>query len=356
VAGEGYLYTMYRSGPREVVIALDAGTGETVWEHRYPSTPVEGQDTEYGEGPNARPLLAEGRLYTIGFAGIMHCLEPATGVVLWSRDLLQELGASTVVLGYSASPVEFEDTVIALVGGPGQGVVAFDKKDGRVVWRSLDSEPSFATPVLMTIHGQDQLVAFMATEVVAADPRTGAPLWRYPIRNQYPQNICAPIQIGGDLVFVSTTEAGSRGLRVVRDGGFRVEEAWSTRRVQCFYDDFAVIGDTIYGTSGTQSGPRMSAIHARTGEIAWRVRGFRLSHTLAVGGHLILLDDEGTLTLASPAPGGLEVHAEAPVLSSPALTPPTLLGTVLYARDQRRIVALELGLPAPDAVSTPGPG
>jgi hypothetical protein len=86
----------------------------------------------------------------------------------------------------------------------------------------------------------------------------------------------------------------------------------------------------------------MTAINARTGEIVWRVRGFNLSHVVAVGGFLALLDDEGKLTLATPGPDGLEVHAKARILSSPALTPPTLHGTVLYARDQSEIVALEL--------------
>jgi hypothetical protein len=89
----------------------------------------------------------------------------------------------------------------------------------------------------------------------------------------------------------------------------------------------------------------MSAINARTGEIAWRVRGFNLSHVIAVGDRLILLDDEGKLTLATPGPDGLTVHSDARILSSPALTPPTRHGTVLYARDQREIVALELGPP-----------
>jgi outer membrane protein assembly factor BamB len=334
---------MYRSDNSEVVISLDARTGETVWEHRYDSTPVEGQDTEYGEGPNARPLLADGRLYTIGFAGVMHCLDSTTGDLLWSHDLLGALGGDVGELGYSASPVEYGETIIALVGGRGQGVVAFDKRNGHVLWKNLDFKPSFATPAIMRIRGEDQLVAFMATEVVGADPRTGELLWRYAIRNHYPQNICTPIQIDDDLVFVSTTEAGSRGLRVVRNDGVRVEELWSTTRLQCFYGTFVLVGETIYGTSGIQSGPRMSAIHARTGELAWRVRGFNLSHIVAAGGRLILLDDEGKLTLATPTSDGLEVHAEAGILSSPALTPPTLDGTVLYARDQHDIVALELG-------------
>jgi outer membrane protein assembly factor BamB len=342
VVNEDRLYTMYRFGNSEIVICLDAGTGETVWEHSYVSTPVDGQDIDYGEGPNAAPLLADGRLYTIGFAGVMHCLDPASGDVLWSHDLRGELGGNVVELGYSASPVEYADTIIALVGDRGQGAVAFDKQDGHVVWKNLDFEASYATPAIMKIHGEDQLVAFMATEIVGADPNTGELLWQYAIRNQYPQNICAPIQVDEDLVFISTGEAGSRGLRLVKDDAYRVEELWSTTKVQCFYGSFVLVGDIIYGTSGFQSGPRMSAINARTGELVWRSRGFDLSHVVAVGDFLVLLDDEGKLSLATPGPDGLEVHAKARVLSSPALTPPTLHQTVLYARDQSEIVALEL--------------
>ncbi len=335
VAGEDRLYTMFRSGTSEVVVCLDAGTGETVWEYRYTSTPIAGQDTEFGEGPNAAPLLADGRLYTIGFAGVMHCVDPASGDVLWSHDLRAELGGTVVELGYSASPVEYGDTIVALVGGRGQGAVAFDKTDGRIVWRNLDFEASYASPAIMSIHGEDQLVAFMATEIVGADPNTGDLLWRYAIRNQYPQNICAPIQVDDALLFVSTGEAGSRGLGLVQDNTFRVEELWSTTRVQCFYGSFAQVGDTVYGTSGYPSGPRMSAIDARTGEIVWRARGFNLSHVVAVDDLLVLLDDEGKLSLATPTSAGLDLHAEAQILSPPALTPPTLRGTVLYARDQR---------------------
>lgn len=343
VAREGRLYTMYRSGSSEVAVCLDARTGETVWEHRYESTPVEGQDTDYGEGPNAAPLLTGGRLYTIGFTGVMHALDAKTGEVIWSRDLRSELGATVIELGYSSTPVEYKETVIALVGGPGQGAVAFDKQDGRVVWKNLDFTPSYATPAIMSIHGEEQLVAFMETEIVGADPANGKLLWEYGIRNYYPQNICAPVQVDDDLLFVSTFEAGSRGLRLVRDGAFRVEEAWSTTRIQCFYGTFAMLEGIIYGTSGLASGPRMSAIDARTGEIVWRARGYRLSHVVAFGDGLVLLDDEGKLTVATPGPGDLTVHSETSILSSPALTPPTLDGTVLYLRDQRRVVALDLG-------------
>ena len=72
--GDGYsailaeadrLYTMYRSGKNEVVISLDAKTGKTLWEYQYESTPLKGIDANYGKGPNATPLLADGRAVRI---------------------------------------------------------------------------------------------------------------------------------------------------------------------------------------------------------------------------------------------------------------------------------------------------
>src|SRR5687767_8351328 len=64
--GEGYsgiasvgdtLYTMYRRGEEEVVVAIDAATGVTRWEHAYPATWLSGMDAQQGPGPHATPLV-----------------------------------------------------------------------------------------------------------------------------------------------------------------------------------------------------------------------------------------------------------------------------------------------------------
>ena len=64
---------------------------------------------------------------------------------------------------------------------------------------------------------------------------------------------------------------------------------------------------------------------------------------MGVGEDPIVLDEDGTLTPATPTPDGLTVHAEAPVLEATARPAPTTLGTILFARDQASIVALDLG-------------
>ena len=57
---------------------------------------------------------------------------------------------------------------------------------------------------------------------------------------------------------------------------------------------------------------------------------------------LIVLDEEGTLGLATVTPQGMKVLARAEILSSNAWTAPTLAGTRLYVRDRRTIRALDL--------------
>src|SRR6188508_1855521 len=72
IASEGgRLYTMYRplaTGGRsqeEFVAALDAATGATIWEHKYPS-PTAGLNFTEGAGPHSTPLVTADRVYATG--------------------------------------------------------------------------------------------------------------------------------------------------------------------------------------------------------------------------------------------------------------------------------------------------
>ena len=79
---EGVLYTMYRRGSDEVVVALDAQTGKGVWEFAYAAPEWEGFNTGYGPGPHSTTMVVEGRVYAIGVRSLLHCLEKKTGKVV----------------------------------------------------------------------------------------------------------------------------------------------------------------------------------------------------------------------------------------------------------------------------------
>ena len=87
----------------------------------------------------------------------------------------------------------------------------------------------------------------------------------------------------------------------------------------------------------------MAAVNIRTGEIAWRKRGFSKANCTHADGKLFILDEDGNLAVTSATPDGLEVLSKARVLEKVAWTVPTIVGKTLYARDNGTIVALDLG-------------
>jgi outer membrane protein assembly factor BamB len=347
--GAGRLYTMYRAGGKEIVISLDATTGETIWEHGYESAlPTQHKD-DYGTGPNATPLLTGGRLYSIGIAGMMHCRSADTGSVLWSHDLLTEFDGTILEYGYSSSPIDYKDTVIVLVGGKGRSIVAFNKNDGSITWENLDFANSYSTPQILEILGEEELVTYMQTEVIGADPTDGTLKWRYPITNRWKQNISLPIPAGDEMLFISSLRAGSRGLRLGRNAGrMEVEEVWSTRKIQKFFSTAVAIGDHVYTSTGRPGATSVVAVNMLTGSIAWRERGFGRANLLGADDRFIILDEGGDLILATATPDGLTVHSRITALEAPSWTAPTLVGTTLYMRDRKHIMALDLGRPAGD--------
>lgn len=339
----GKLYTMYRVGEEEeAVVVLNAKTGETVWEHRYTMMPDEGHVHQFGDGPRATPLIDGDRIYTIGVAGRMHCLNKKDGNVLWTHDLWsEEFGGNILQHGYSSSPIVHDDTVIALVGGEVGSVVAFDKTSGEVRWKTEDAfENSYSTPKIVNVDGEEQLVAFMRRNVLGLDPHTGELKWSV---EHDGANVSMPVMLDAQHMFVSSPRAGAKGLKLTnKDGKTEVEELWSTRKIQFYHVTTVRNGDWIYGSTGT--GPCfMAALNMRTGEIGWRERGIPKANVAGADGKVFILDEEGKLYLATATPEGLEIHSQAEILDEVAWTVPTIIGKTLYARDTEKIIALDLG-------------
>ena len=71
--------------------------------------------------------------------------------------------------------------------------------------------------------------------------------------------------------------------------------------------------------------------------------GFGKANCVEADGKLVILDEDGVLYLASATPEELIVHARTQLLDRVAWTVPTIVGQTLYARDSRRIMAIDLG-------------
>jgi outer membrane protein assembly factor BamB len=341
------LFTMYRRGGREVVVALSTADGRTLWEYDY-GVRLSGYDLGNGSGPHASPLVVGDRVFTVGFVGDFHGLDKRTGRVLWSVNLWDDLGGTVRPRGYSSSPIEYDGTIIVPVGGRGQAVVAFDPADGSVIWRGGDLDNAQASPMIIDVDGQDQLIAFMVDFVAGFDPSTGQLLWRHPHRTNYGLNIATPVWGDDNVLFVSSAYgAGSRALRLsVQNGATRVEEQWFTNRMRLHFGNAIRIGDTMFGANGDFGPSFVTAVNMADGNVLWRDRSFAKASFLRADGKLIVLDEDGVLGLARVTPTGMQVLSRADVFRSRSWTVPTLAGTVLYARDLQEIAAFDVSAAA----------
>jgi outer membrane protein assembly factor BamB len=354
LAEGGRLYTMYRPGglatyirrsQEEVVIALDAAAGKTIWEYRY-AAPTDGVDFSQGAGPHATPLIAGNRLYATSSRRELFALDKATGKPFWSHDFIKEYGAPNPGRGYSCSPLAFRDTVIVTVGGPNQAVAAFNQQTGALVWKSGSGEASPASPILIDVDGQPQLVVFGGDRIAGMNPANGQTLWSHPHKTDWGLNISTPVWSSTDhLLFASAAySTGSRALELRQlDGKAHVAEKWFTNRMRVHIGTVIRLGDYVYGSSGDFGPSFLSAVDMKSGKIAWQDRSFSRAQLLYADGKLILLDEDGNLGLATVSPEGLKVLARAPVLQNISWTPPTLAGTTLYVRDRKTIAAFNLG-------------
>lgn len=337
------LYTMYSQGEQEVVIALAAGTGKTIWEHKY-EAPTAGIDYEYGLGPHATPLLVGDLLYTVGSVGKLHALEKKTGKVVWTVDLYKDLGGRKMGRGYSCSPLAYKNTIILTLGGAGQTMVALNQKDGKVAWKNQTLDLSPASPIIINVDGQEQMVAFLGKVIAGIDPNNGELLWSHPHITDWGLNISTPVWGNDNLLFISSAySGGSRVLKLNRSQGkTTVTELWFNNRVRVHHSTAVRIGDFVYASSGDFGPAFFAGVNVKTGEVAFQDRSFPKTNFIYADGKLIILDEDGNLALATVSPTGLKVISKVSLLKNLAWTVPTLAGTKLYLRDRQTILAVDL--------------
>jgi outer membrane protein assembly factor BamB len=175
------LYTMYGVPGQEIVTAIDAGTGKTLWEHTTPVT-FRNDFSEVGNGPYATPLLVGDRVFTTGSVGRLQCLDKKTGKELWNQMLWTTHGGTHMMFGYAASPIAFRDLVIVPVGAKGKATMAFRQTDGVVAWAKGGIPNAYSSPLLINLDGLEQLVQVMDGLVFGLNPHNGNLQWQIPSR------------------------------------------------------------------------------------------------------------------------------------------------------------------------------
>jgi outer membrane protein assembly factor BamB len=222
--------------------------------------------------------------------------------------------------------------------------MAFDQETGEVGWRSGDFTLSQASPVLIDVGGETQLVVSGGRDINGLDPATGRLLWSHPHDTDADMNISTPLWTPGNRLLVSSAyNGGSRLIQLTRRGTVTdASEVWFSPQLRLHFGTAARVDDIVLGSSGDFGPAFLTALDLETGRRLWQDRSFARAQLVQTGDLIVVLDEDGTLGLIRATRTGVEVLARADVLENLAWTPPTIVGGTLYARDREVIVKLEL--------------
>jgi len=223
--------------------------------------------------------------------------------------------------------------------------MAFRQADGSVAWAKNDYPNAYSSPLLINVDGLDQLVVLMDGAVFAVNPNNGDLQWETPFRASYGIAVATPVWGPGNLLFFSAEyDAGAKVIHLQRNGlQTKATEVWASNRLRLHHGNAMRIGDTIYFSSGGKGSVAIfTAVDVRSGKVLWRDRSIAKATFVWADQKLITLDGDGNLMLVHPSPEGFKVAAKATLLTSLAWTPPALVGSRLYIRDRRSMMAVDL--------------
>ena len=345
------LFTMAKSGQRDIALCLDAQTGKELWS--FDAVPSYIDVQKQGAGPRATPTYHQGKLYCLFGRGELLCLTEK-GKKVWQRNMFQETGARSgegefYYWGVSQSPLVEGDLVIVQPGGSNNNsVAAFHKDTGKLLWTAGDDPMGYASPIAITAAGSRQVVVPTGQAILGIDPVKGKILWRYPFGNKF--NVTCAIPVWSDnLLFVSAAYGGGcAALEIVppvsKEGNWSVREKWTNKnKLQNLMATSMIVDGHIYGCHGDLAAFFLRCLDQKTGEVKWEKRVPGRYSFLALDRHILCWHERGSLTLIEASPAEYRVKGELPkLLTYKSWAMPAFANGKLYLRDERNLLCLDL--------------
>lgn len=333
----GRLYTLGLRGDREFVIAYDVANGKEVW-----ATPHGGAfRNDRGDGPRGTPTVEGNRVYALGGNGDLSALDTATGKIVWTMNVLTKFGGEQITWGISESPLVVGEKVLVNPGGPGASIVALNKKDGSLIWKSQSERAGYSSAMVLEAAGTPQVVFFTSTRAVGLDLKDGRLLWEYGKPANRVANSATPI-VRANRVFISSDYGTGGGVVEIKANGkdMAAQELYFTKDMRNHHSSSVLVGDHLYGFSGSI----LTAMKFDTGEIAWKDRSVGKGSLVYADGHLYLFSENGVVGLAEATPTGYVEKGRFRIQqdSLPTWTHPVVAGGRLYLRDQDTIYAYDV--------------
>jgi outer membrane protein assembly factor BamB len=308
VVGKKVFVTETKDRKFEVVRCLDRETGKQIWEAQWEGAmKVPFFAAANGNWIRSTPTYNDGLLFVCGMRDVLVCLNAETGEQVWKINFPEQYETKLPDFGYVSSPlVDGED----LYTQAGSAVFKLNKRTGELKWRGMQgaenmmSGGAFSSPIIANLHGVRQIVVQSREELAGLNMETGDVLWRQSVPNFRGMNILTPLVIG-NRIFTSTYQGGTFLYDIKKDGDkWSAQQLWK-QPTQGYMSSPVVIGNHVYLHLRNQ---RFTCIDLETGKSTWISEPFgQYWSMVAAGDRILALDEQGDLLLIKATPEKFEL-------------------------------------------------
>jgi len=344
VVSAGRVFVHSRRDPEEVVTAINLADGKTLWQQKYQAGFKKNQyAVEMAKGPHATPLVMDNAVITLGVTGMLNAWDAATGRRLWTRDFSTLIDTSKLFCGTAASPLSVTGRVVVQVGSDIHGgkIFGLDPATGATQWEWTGLGPGYASPVVVNVKGQSQIVALTEGSIVGLDAANGKELWSVAFPDEWHENISTPLWTGTHLI-VSGTRQGTHAFTLAEQNGkWQVTEVWKNPDVAMYMSSPVIADGVVYAHSSKRKG-QFVAFDERTGALRWATEGREGEHAslLLTPRHVVFLTNGADLIVAKRGTPAFTVERRYEVAESSTFATPVLLGSNILVRDATGLMLL----------------
>lgn len=321
-----YLYAIgfNKETEQNTLYCLDIKSGKQVWIYTYSSR--KGKWT----GPKCSPVIDEGWVYTLSQDGIFFCNNAKTGKLKWKKDLVEDFGAKRLMWELSSSVCIEGDAAIINVCKTG---IAFNKKTGKLLWKSKPGTANYATPVTFKFGKKTYAAIYGKKHLNAVDVKNGRVLWSFPWKTKY-SIIGADPYIYNKTLFISSGYGTGGALLDISKK--KPVELWRNENLSTHFSTIVIIDGFIYGVDGnTGTDGTLKCLDPKDGSVRWsKELGF--GNMMAANGHLIMVNEKGTLFIIKADPDAYkEISRKEDILTKLCWTAPVLCRSAIYLRNNK---------------------
>ena len=300
----------------------------SAWSRTYPET-------------RCTPTIEDNRIYLVSGMGQVGCVDAVSGKLIWTIDANKDYKGEPHRWGIAESVAVSDKAVFYVTGGEETSVIALDKINGQLLWKtkSLGGMRAYASSSIIEKAGMRILLAQTANDLMAVNTENGEILWNFNLvpyhtgQSGVGGNTNTPLYYNNEIFITSGYDHPALMLSLAADGR-SVSLKWTNADFDNHMGGVVKVGDNIFGSNWVgNGGGNWMCVDWNSGKTMYETKWFNKGSIISADGLLYCYEEKtGNLALVKPSTEKFEVissfkvnQGEGPHWAHPAICDDKLL-------------------------------